>query len=343
MNIILAIILILGFILAYIIIIGIFTTLFRATGLTKGKSRYQAISLFTNCGFTTSESELITSNKTRRRLATLLMIIGHVFSVIIVSLVVALFSSLNFSDVKSNIIIIAIVIAVFFGIVLVFNLPFVSKPIQKLFENLATKRVLKKSKNNIITVLDNYGKQSLVEIYLYWVPSILNDKSLLDAGLKRNYDLNLITIKRKNKIVDVNAETIIQKMDKIIIFGNIEVIEDIFKNRKDKKEENKMDVKNKISIIDNYGKDAMCEIEIHDIPDILFNTPLGESIIKSKYEITIIMVKHGKEHNLTTAQTVINNSDTLIVFGPYQNIKEIFRSESEIKVEVKEETKEENE
>lgn len=338
MNIILAIVLILGFILAYIIIIGIFTTLFRTTGLSKSKSRYQAVSLFTNCGFTTSESELITSNKLRRRLALILMVIGHVFSVIIVSLVVALFSSLKFSDVKNNIIIIGILIAVFFGIVVIFNLPFISRPIQKSFENLATKRVLKKDKNNILTVLDNYGKQSLVEIYLYWVPQILEDKSLLDANLKRNYDLNLITIKRKNKVLEVNAETIIQRLDKIIIFGNIEIIEDIFKNKKNKSEEILREDRNKISIIDNYGKDAMCEIEIHDIPEVLFNTPLGESTIKSKYEITIIMVKHGKDHNLTTAQTVINNSDTLIVFGPYQNIKEVFRSDSEINEDPKEET-----
>ena len=50
------------------------------------------------------------------------------------------------------------------------------------------------------------------------------------------------------------------------------------------------------------------------------------------------MVKHGNDHNLTTAQTVINNSDTLIVFGPYQNIKEVFRSDSEINEDPKEET-----
>ena len=39
-------------------------------------------------------------------------------------------------------------------------------PLQRGLEKIATKNVAKREKNNIITVLDNYGKESLVEIYL---------------------------------------------------------------------------------------------------------------------------------------------------------------------------------
>ncbi len=325
MNITTALIIILGFIVAYMIIIGIFSTAFRATGLTKEKARYQAVSLFTNCGFTTSESELITSNRRRRRLAVILMIVGHIFAVIIVSLVVALFGSFKVSDVKDNYKVIIIIISIFFGILILFKLPFISKPLQNGFEKMALKRVMKREKDNIITVLDNYGKQSLAEIYIYWVPEILNDKSLKDANLKRNYDLNLVTIKRGNKVLDVSAETIIQSKDKIIVFGDIEIIKDIFKKKKEIVDTEEDTTKNNIAIIDNYGKDALCEIKIIKNPEILEETSLGNSVIKSKYNVQVLMVKHETYHELANKDTIIEEGDTILVFGPYQSIKDIFR------------------
>ena len=323
MSLVTAIIIIIIFITLYFLIIEIFTTLFRTTGLTKEKSRYQSISLFTNCGFTTSESELITSNRRRKRIATVLMIIGHVFSVIIVSLLVALMGTFNASELQDNYIIKIIILASFVSIIFIFKLPFVSKPIARLLEKVAMKRSLKREKNNIITVLDNYGRESLVEIYLYWVPDILLDKSLMEVNLKRNYNLNLVTVKRGNKVLEVTASTIIQSFDKIIIFGNLEIINDIFKNKNRKIEE---DIKtNKVTIIDNYGMDALCEIDLLKVPDILDNKKLSESVIKSKYNIQILMIQDEISNKLTTASSIVKENDKLLVFGPYQNIKYIFR------------------
>lgn len=323
-----ALLIILALVLFYLVIIGLFTTAFRATGLSKEKSRYQSISLFTNCGFTTSESELITSNRRRRRLAIVLMIIGHVFSVIIVSLVVSLFSSFSLAEVKENYIIMLVIIGSFALIVILFKLPFINKPLQRGLEKIATKNVAKREKNNIITVLDNYGKESLVEIYLYWLPEILNEKSLMEVNLKRNYNLNLVTVKRRNKVLEVDANTILQRLDKIIIFGNIEIINDIFKNKKNMASEKK-DTKNNISIIDNYGKDALCEIKVNSVPAILVDTPLIESPLKSKFNIQILMIQNANDHELTTKDSIVKEGNTILVFGPYQNIKAIFEIKEE--------------
>ena len=324
MNITTVFVIILGFILAYILIISVFTTAFRATGLTKEKSRYQAISLFTNCGFTTGESELITSNRRRRTLATILMIIGHVFSVIIVSLVVSMFSSFDVNSIKDNYKVLIIILTSFVLIILIFNLPFISRPLSNMFERVAAKNILKKEKKNIITILDNYGKQSLVEIYLYNVPDILNDKSLIEANLKRNYNLNIVTIKRKNKVLEVSADTIIQPYDKVILFGNIIMINEIFKSNKKTKISKLFETENKIQIIDNYGKDALCEIEVHQIPDILDNKKLQDSVLKTKYDIQILMINRAGNQSLAKSDTIIKELDTITVFGPYQNIKNIF-------------------
>ena len=163
-----SLVLILCFILAYIIIIGTFSIAFQASGLTSEKARYQAISIFTNCGFTTTESELITSDRYRRKLAAILMIIGHIFAVLVVSLVVALFDDFNTADVKENAPLIGIFVVSLLAVFIIINLPFIKKPILNAISNLARKRALKKRKTNIMTVLDTYGKQSLVEIYLYF-------------------------------------------------------------------------------------------------------------------------------------------------------------------------------
>ncbi len=64
----------------------------RLTGLAEGSARFQALSAFTGTGFTTSESESVVSYPIRRRIMSLLMIIGNmgfvtVFATIVVSLV----------------------------------------------------------------------------------------------------------------------------------------------------------------------------------------------------------------------------------------------------------------
>lgn len=324
MNLITAIILVIIFILAYFIIIESFTLAFRTTGLTMEKSRFQAISLFTNCGFTTGESELISQDHRRRRLATALMIIGHVFSVIIVSFVVSLVGNLDVNQVKENYIPVFIIFGSFLFIILFFKLPFISKPLNNSLEKVATRRAMKHSKTNLLTTLDQQGKKSLVEIHLYWVPQILNDKSLKDANITRLYGLNLISIKRKDKSLDVTADTILQPNDKIVIFGPKDKINEIFKE-KNKTEIEKINYTgNRISIIDNYGKSAMCEIKIKNLPTSLKNTPLMRSEIKSLYNIQVLMLLRNNENINVNKDTIIIDNDTIIVFGPYDNIKNAF-------------------
>ena len=69
MNISLAFSLFLLIILLYFVMSEFFTALFRFTGLPNEKARFQVISLLTGCGYTTRESEMILSSRSRRRLA----------------------------------------------------------------------------------------------------------------------------------------------------------------------------------------------------------------------------------------------------------------------------------
>ena len=60
-------------VLLYWVITELFGIFFRFTGLPDEKARFQVISLLTGCGFTTRESEMILSNRPRRRLARITM------------------------------------------------------------------------------------------------------------------------------------------------------------------------------------------------------------------------------------------------------------------------------
>lgn len=70
--------------LLFLLVIGVsFITVrigaiaFHLTGLPWPLAKFQALSCFTGTGFTTRESELVTNNPQRRKIATILIILGH--------------------------------------------------------------------------------------------------------------------------------------------------------------------------------------------------------------------------------------------------------------------------
>jgi len=59
------------------IVVRIGAIAFQLTGLEWSLAKFQALSCFTATGFTTKEAELITSNPRRRRIASVLIVLGH--------------------------------------------------------------------------------------------------------------------------------------------------------------------------------------------------------------------------------------------------------------------------
>ena len=75
-----------------VFIVRVASVALRLTGLAEESARFQALSAFTGTGFTTSESEMVVNYPVRRRILSLLMIIGNlgfvtVFATVVVSLV----------------------------------------------------------------------------------------------------------------------------------------------------------------------------------------------------------------------------------------------------------------
>ena len=158
MNLEIAVILILSFIMVYLFLIKIFTVLFRITGLTNEKAKFQAISLLTSCGFTTSESEIIANDKARRKIAVVAMIIGYAFSVIIVSLVLNLLFNLDLNKAQTagTLKVILIATGAFFGLIVLFQLPFIKKTSERIIARIALKIIERKQYEITITILDSF-------------------------------------------------------------------------------------------------------------------------------------------------------------------------------------------
>ena len=85
-------------ILIYWVISEFFTVLFRFTGVPDEKARFQVVSLLTGSGYTTRESELFVSTKSRRRLARIIMLFGYVFNITFISALINVFLTLKASE-----------------------------------------------------------------------------------------------------------------------------------------------------------------------------------------------------------------------------------------------------
>lgn len=228
MNIVLAVSLVLLCIMIYIILIDVYSVLFRISGLTKMKSRFQAISLLTNSGYTTSEAEIVTTNSFRRRIALASMITGYIFSVIIVSLVFNLINALSISNLQDSYITVLIVLGAFAFLFILFKLPFIKKPFEKLIEKLAKRIMNKNVKDNIITLLDTYDKDVMAEVSLNFVPEKLNDKQLCEINARDLYHINFLMLKRGGVAEAVNRETKFEVGDTVVVFGPIASIKKLF-------------------------------------------------------------------------------------------------------------------
>lgn len=75
-------------------VIKIGAAAFELTGLNSEQANFQSVSAFTGTGFTTREAELVTAHKDRRKVASVLMILGNAG---FVTLIATLVTTINTS------------------------------------------------------------------------------------------------------------------------------------------------------------------------------------------------------------------------------------------------------
>ena len=341
MNIWLALSLILGVIAVYMFTVEVFSVAFKLTGLATSKIRFQVASLFTSTGFTTNESELIVNDERRRKLAIACIYTGHIFSVVIMGLIINVLFSIGVS-VGSGItteytftewyFIIFYIAAALFLLMVFIKIPPINRRYQKLLETIAINSSKKSRNTNIITVLDLYGKHAIAEVVLNKIPEFAKEKSLIEMGLTKKFLINVLSIRRGKRIVEVTKDTMFSKGDVLVIYGLINDIKEAFINSLEKKENVAViDRTNDITLVSNYGKNALVEVYIDEVPKELEGVMIKDAGLNDRYSITVVVIKRKDEYLPVDKSTIFQQGDVVTLIGPYKNIKLVFMNDEKEK------------
>lgn len=214
--------------LIYAIIAEVFTVLFRIAGLTEERARFQVVSLLTNSGFTTNESEMIVTNPRRRTLARKTMLFGYAFSVSIVSAIVNIVLSLKLAEIEDLLWASPIPVLALGAVFVIRRNRSVKDWFNREVEGIAG-QVLARSHGNRMMLMDSYGKHSVMaQVHLEAMPAALRGVALRDTSLSRD-GITVILIKRKgSEVIHADADTLLMEDDQLVVFGNDEAIEKAF-------------------------------------------------------------------------------------------------------------------
>jgi len=217
------------------IIVRIGAVAFELTGLEWSLAKFQALSCFTGTGFTTKEAEMITGHPQRRRIASILIVLGHAG---LVTLIATFANSLRTDVVMSKVTIpflhsvipsslrpwinlIIIVFAVYTTYKIFTNTKFAAKLTSLLRSHIVKKEIVKRvSFEELVIATGGYGVSS-IEI---GKNSPVLDKSILESDL-RSHDITILVIERKGETIpNPSANTKIILSDRLICFGKLDRI-----------------------------------------------------------------------------------------------------------------------
>ncbi len=230
MSISLAVLLFLSIVVIYLFVIEIFTVIFRITGMSYETANYQAISLLTTCGFTTSESEIVIATKHRRQVAKWAMLFGYMFSVILATSIINVIMSITRSKDETDIYSLFSIIFITLIFIILVRLKKLKKIIDNLIKKVVESIFMKRALINPFYILEVYGDQAICELLVTHVPDEIAGKTIFESGVRNKYGISYISINRKNenRVIDPFSD-IINKNDKVVIYGNPTVINKIFK------------------------------------------------------------------------------------------------------------------
>ena len=215
-------------ILLYLGIAELFTILFRFTGLPDELARFQVTSLLTGCGFTTRESELLLTSRSRRRMALITMLFGYVFNITIVSAFINIFLSLKAAQIEEYLLGMLIPLAAAVFAIVFIRVRAVRVRIDRLLQRLADRFFLRGSSNTALP-LDYIGDDTITQITLKQVPEALRDVPLSGSGLKSRENILVMLVERPGeKAVPAEADTVFREGDKLTVFGSYSVICRVF-------------------------------------------------------------------------------------------------------------------
>ena len=218
------------------IIVRIGAIAFQLTGLEWSLAKFQALSCFSGTGFTTKEAELVTGNKQRRKIATVLIILGNAGFVIMIATLAGslvpqetILSRLSESflpfDIRPELVKwvnLVIIIVVVYGIYRIFtHEKFVRKMTNILRKKIIKKEIFQKvSFEELLLATGGYG---ISRIAVSAGSPVLN-KTLAKSGLREQDIMVLATVRGSETIPNPPANMKILLADELICFGKLENI-----------------------------------------------------------------------------------------------------------------------
>ncbi len=238
-----SVILFILFIFVYLVIVEIFVMLFRITGLTEEKARFQVISMLTNSGYTTRESELITNNKNRRKLARAVMMFGYAFTVTIVSTVVNIFLQFSNTLTVGAVGAIPVIAGVIVLSWVIKTNKQVKKIVDKFIKKVADKLVYDKNSNHI-TILDEHGKLVIAQVEMNILPEQIGTMPLGETKIRSEHKIIVMMKHTEKGQVVASRDTTFETGDTIIVMGDEHKIRNIFELPKPELKDFKKEKKN---------------------------------------------------------------------------------------------------
>ena len=338
MNIIFAIALILAVLATYMLVIEGFSVAFKLTGMASKKIKFQVASLFTGTGFTTNEAELVVNDDRRRRIAITCMYTSHVFSVVfmglLINLVISVANSISNKPTITAETFTSWYAIVFYVSLFIFLVVVILKirPINRRFlvflEKIAIALSRNNRKNNILTVIDMYGKYAIAEVLLNKIPDFAKETSLFEMQLNKKYLINILSIKRGKRTVEVSKDTMFAEGDIVVVFGLVNDIREAFVNNVDKNTDVIITKQtNHLSLLSNYGNNVLMEIDVDEVPKEIEGLTMKDSHLNDRYNINVGVIKRKDEYVVVDKDTIIQRGDKITVFGPYKTIKHLFKND----------------
>ena len=212
----------------YVVIIDFYTMLFRITGLTQEKARFQVISLLTNSGYSTKESELVVEVLPRRRIARTIMLFGYVFSITIVSVFVNALVALPNSEKEEVWIPLIVICSLFVIFLLVKRIPVVQEAFSALLEQLGRKW-LYGNQGNPILLQEEFPRGVIASVTLNKMPPNLEGKTLSQLNLEGNHGLKVVYVRRNNYMdLDFSPSSQFELLDEVVVYGDMKQIKEVF-------------------------------------------------------------------------------------------------------------------
>ena len=224
MNIYMAFLLFSMIILLYWVITELFTIIFRFTGLPDERARFQVISLLTGCGFTTRESEMMLSTRSRRRLARITMLFGYVFNITIVSAFINVFLSLKLAQEERSLLVLLIPLVALAIIFVFMRFPAVHAWGSRQLERFAD-HLFHNENGNTVMPLDYIGSDSIALVTLKHIPEEYQNVPLSKTGLRHETGILVMLVESPGeKPAAAGADTVFRVGDKLTVFGDYPTI-----------------------------------------------------------------------------------------------------------------------